>query len=197
MFNLRYGIPRVKDCFLSLLLNSLLFIFGILSFLFFNFYYGITFLLVGIGTLIYICLPFFERFRIENNKIIIQKFKKESQIDIPHTPTVVISEADVHEILGHQSFYLHNKYAITILDNLSLDDALGLLFSRIASHYRYTNSTIELQLADHFVYSFAIDKENIKQILEQIDCRVIIPQSLVVSNNLSDLRPNVYIDTRC
>lgn len=197
MYNLRYGIPSVKDCFSSLFLNSLLFIFGILSFLFSNFYYGIAYFFVGIGTLIYIFWPYCERFYIENNRIIIRKFKKELQIDIPHTPTVVISEADVHELLGHQSFDLHNKYAITILDNLSLDDALGLLFSRIASHYRYTNSTIELQLADHFVYSFAIDKENIKKILEQIDCRVIIPQSLVVSNNLSDLRPNVYIDTRC
>lgn len=197
MFDLRYGIPSVKDCFLSLLLISLLFVLGTLSFLFSNFYYGIIFFAVGIGTLIYIFWPYFERFLIENNRIIIRKFKKESQIDIPHTPTVVISEADVHELLGHQSFYLHNKYAITILDNLSVDDTLGLLFSRFASHYRYTNSTIERQLTDHFVYSFAIDKGNIKQILERINCSVIIPQSLVVSNDLSDLRSNVYIDTRC
>lgn len=197
MFYLRYGIPNVKDCFFSLLLISLLYIFGILSLLFSNFYYGITFFLVATGAFIYVLLPYFERFQIDNNRIIIRKFMKELQIDIPITPTLVISEADVHELLGHQSFYLHNKYAITILNNLPLELTLDLLFGRISSQHRYTNSTIELQLAEHFVYSFAIDRKNINQILDGIDCRVVIPQSLVVSNNISNLPPNVYIDARC
>lgn len=197
MLRLRYGMPRIRDCFWSILLVSALFLLGIASLFIGDSGYGVWFVLAAVLTLVYILWPFLESFYIEDHVITVKKPGSVSKIVIPKTPVIVMTEADVHEKFGHQSVALHGRYALTILDELPLEAVLERLFGQFSSQFKYTNSTVEHSFQAEFIYSFSFKREGLGRILNTTDCLTIIPESLVRLNHLTELPSNVYIDNRC
>lgn len=197
MFHLRYGLPSIRDCIFTIFLLFALFLLGIASFLLEYYFYGTLFILVTALSLMYVLLPFLEFFCIDDHIITTRKYGRVSKKAIPQIPVIIISEADVHEKFGHQSFKLRAKYAVTILDEAPLDTILDQLFREYSPQFKYTNSTIEHSFQTEFIYSFAFNREALEHVLNSSHCLVIIPESLVQLNHLKNLPSNIYIDNRC
>ena len=110
---------------------------------------------------------------------------------------LVISLADVHELFGHQSFLISEKYAISIIDKLPIQTVIDGLFDGYSSQYRYTNSTIERTLSSNFVYSFVFDKNDLERVLTDSKCDIVIPKSILDTNGLTNYMTHIYLDNRC
>lgn len=96
--------------------------------------------------------------------------------------------------MGSQRTYiLKDKYAISILQKMELEDVLVRLHKKYAT--KYFNETIETSFYSwHFCYSFVCNQELLDKLLQNRQCLLIIPESLkekVVFNSELD---NVYID---
>lgn len=197
MYQLRYGKPQIKDCKHSLLQIVILFIAGIIAISYGNEWHGAAFITVSVLTFLYILFPYAEWYYIESNTIHVKKLGKEYSINIPADSVLVISLADVHELFGHQSFLLSEKYAVSIIDKLPIQTVIDGLFDGYSSQYRYTNSTIERTLSSNFVYSFVFDKNDLERVLTDSKCDIVIPKSILDTNGLTNYTTHIYLDNRC
>lgn len=145
-----------------------------------------------------ILLPNRERFSIDGDIITIKIGKKIRQKTIPKDAVLVISQVDIRPPLSgrsaveKQTHILKDKYAVSILQNMSLESALHYLHLDYAQEY--TTSMIE----DHFVYrclySFVFDEDLLNRLLYDKEYLVIIPESLADKVSIDRQKVKTYID---
>ena len=136
--------------------------------------------------------PYCEWFAIRNGSIISYRHRGVSEILIPPECTLIITHASIRDPFSIQAFPLKNKYAISILSQMPLEKVLRTLHAYRAT--KYTNSTIENNFTNMFVYSFMFREEVFTKIVEQGVSRIIIPESLVKQFDVGKIKCEVYID---
>ncbi len=202
MKNYRYGKFHFKNYCFSWFAITILLLFSItsffleLSFVFFLFpiVYAVIWLLV-------ILAPHVEQFTIDNNNIIVTFLKKKQTLPIPSEGTLVVSYADIcpplsiHTAIGSKTHILKDEYAISILEKMPLDTVLEALHRNHIE--KYTTSSIRNVFADcNYIYSFVCNQFLLDKLLENKNCLVIIPQSLLKMLSIDMSKVNVYIDKR-
>lgn len=136
--------------------------------------------------------PYCEWFAVQNGSIVSYRHRHASEILIPPECILIITRASIRDPFSIQAFSLKNKYAISILRPMPLEKVLCTLHAYRAT--KYTNSTIENDFTNMFVYSFLAQEEVFSQIVEQRVSRVIIPESLMKQFDVGKLKCEVYID---
>lgn len=192
----RYGEIRLSDCASSMTLILLLLGIGLFSWAMKLFVEGMVFLIVAIFSLLNIYFPQLEYFSISGNVITTQNVFRSCNIIIPRKSVVVITQADISPVIGRQSFLLKNRLAISILQDMTLEDTLNLLHGKYPSQFTYTNSTIKKTFDDYlFVYNFVSFEGLIEKVLQATECFIIIPKSIQSRLPIiNDPSINVYID---
>ena len=140
-----------------------------------------------------------ESFSISGDEIIITRGKKEEKIFIPLNPTLIVSYADVCPPLakrisyGLPTYMLKGRYAISILNNMPLETAMEKLHKNYVR--KYANSTVEEVFNGQlFVYSFVGNQQILDELLNNRNCQIIIPQSLLNKIPIDTQQSNVYVD---
>lgn len=140
-----------------------------------------------------IFFPYMERFTICDDSILIHQMGRISKVPLPPNIVLVFSPADIRDTFSVQSYLLKNKFAVSILHKVSLEETMQVLH---ANHVKkYTNSTIEAKFYDSFVYSFVYEQESLAQILKHGVSMVIIPESLADRIDFKVLGSCVLIDS--
>lgn len=143
--------------------------------------------------------PNSERFLISSDTITIMQGRKEQKVSIPSEPTLIVSYADVCPPLakrigyGNQTYMLKGRYAISILQKITLETA----FERLHQNYtrKYTISTVEECFDEYYVYSFVGNQEMLDKLLANRNCQIIIPETLLNQISIDLHQINVHIDT--
>lgn len=192
----RYDRIRFRDYLSSFVIILFLLGIGLTAFSMRLFAAGIVFVIAVILSFLNIWVPYLERYSICDNVITTKRLFCSSKIIIPSKTVVVITKANIHPVLRHQSFLIKEKLAITVLQEMSLDRALELLHGKCPSQFIYTNSTIEKSADEYsFVYSFIFTEEVLKQILQSTNCLIIVPASIKHKVAIEDPSVEVYIDS--
>ncbi len=110
-----------------------------------------------------------------------------------------MSYADIGTLLSkrlgapNESYRLKNKYAVSILQKMELEDVLTRLHGKYAT--RYSSESIEASFYSwHFCYSFVCDQDLLDKLLQDRQCLLIIPESLKEKVTFSSEIENLYID---
>lgn len=141
-----------------------------------------------------------EQFAISKNIITVVKGRKPIQVEIPLKVTLIISYADIcppfarrsATSMAKQSYSLRGKYAVSILQKMPLEFTLQRLHQNLAK--RYTNSSIQNDFGNKFIYSFVCDQILLNQLLDCWHCFVVIPKSLTNKVFLNSQLIEVFID---
>ena len=199
MKNYRFGKFRFGDYLMSWVSIVLLLFFSVASIIFelsplFIFFPAIF---AGIWFLI-ILLPQFEKFVIDDNSIVIERFRKKETIILPYNVILIVSYADIcpplaiRTVGGNETHILKNKIAISILYDMPIDDVLVNLHKNFLS--KYTSSTIQMVFNNNqFIYSFVYDQFMFNKLITNRNCKLIIPESLLHKFDI-DLCKNFYVD---
>lgn len=139
-----------------------------------------------------------ERFLISGEVILKIHGKYKRAIQIPNNPILVLSHADISSSFakqishGNQSYLLKGRYTVSILQNMPLETVLDALHQNNAK--KYTTTTVELTFREgQFVYSFVCNQELLEQLVANLACRIIIPETLLQYVDI-DLHQNVFLD---
>lgn len=192
----RYGKIRLSDCLPTIVIILLSLGVGFVAYALRLFAEGSLFFIAAFLTFLSILYPYLERFSIVGNVIISKKLFCSLNIVIPPKSVVVITRADVCPVLSRQSILLKDRFAVSILQDMSLDNALKLIHGKFQSQFMYTNTTIEKTVDEYkFMYSFVLTEGLLKEVLQNTECFLIIPKSVkenIITDNLSI---RVYIDS--
>ena len=154
-------------------------------------YYLIIIVIISIW-IIRIFYPYIEKFQINNNKIIIIKFKKRREITIPKNSTVIISYTDIRYSMEIQSIVLKDKLSVCIVEEETHESILLRLHKKFV--YKYSNSTIESSFKNSFVYSFVYNEELLETLLHNDINTIIVPESLANAIDTSKFSAQVFVD---
>ena len=162
----------------------------------------LTPLVYAIIELLVVCLPFREKFVINDSSIDTFKGKNKNTIPLPSEITLIISPFDVSPPLAErtafsrQTYILKQRYTVSVINNLPIEETLESLHRNFLR--QYTTSTIKSRFDGwKYIYSFVFDIVEFEKIISNRNCTVIIPKSL--SNLITTTYPNikVYIDEAC
>lgn len=201
MNNLRYGKFQFDDYCSAWLMIIFLFTVGIMGFfLDVCFWYCLCYISLAIYMLMSIVIPNLEHFLILDNAIVICRGNKKRTVTIPAEPILIISYADIcpplakRVSIGNQTYMLKGKYAVSILQNVTLTTALECLHrNRIR---KYTTNTIEASFYDYqYIYSFVCNQSLLEQLTADRKCLLIVPESLVDEISVTSYAVNIHIDT--
>ena len=196
MLHLRYGRIRITDCLSSLIVPVMCLILGIVAMALGLYTSGSIYFAASGFALLTIIHPYLERYSICDNVIVIKRLFASSKIDIPANTVIVITQADIHPPFSHQSLFIKEELAISILQEMPLNEALNLLHGKHPSQHIYTNSTIENSVDEwRFVYSFIQNDTVLTQLFQRTNCCVIIPASISGKVDVESLPTEVYIDS--
>lgn len=135
--------------------------------------------------------PYSEWFSIQEHSIYTYQRGSISEIELPENCTLILSNAS----LGFQVsrlYRLRDRYAVSILRDISPERVLGTLHTYYAQNY--TNTTIERDFPAYFVYSCVYDREILAQLLEQGAARIIVPAKLADRFDLSMAKCEILAD---
>ncbi len=195
MKNRRYGSIKYGDFSITILVNLFLFVISGLAFYIKAFTEGFLFLSVAILSFVNILYPYIETYSINGSIIKIRKILSSYRIGIPNKTIIVITQADVHQPFGYQSYLLKKRLAISILQDLPLDCVIEILHGKYKSQFIYTNSTIEKTMDKNiFVYSCIYTKDIIESVLQVTSGLIIIPESLKDIVAVPNNKIEVYYD---
>lgn len=200
MKNRRLGKFRFQDYCISWISIALLLLFSIasialnLSFLFVIFPAMYAVIWLGI-----ILAPHREQFAINSDAITIFLGNKTQTILLPSELTLVVSYADVcppltmRTAVGNQTHILKDKFAFSILQAMSVEDALETLHrNRVQT---YTTSRIRTVFDDYrYIYSFVGDQSLFDMLIANRKCLLIVPESLSRVIRYESSIENVHID---
>ena len=141
---------------------------------------------------ILIVRPYGERFTVGDHFILVHQGKHTHEVSLPPDIILVLSQADIRDTFSVQSYFLRNKYAVSLLRSDPLENMLQILHANRVK--KYTNSTIDATFAHSFIYSFVYNKDALAQILKHGISMVIIPESLVDQVDRSIFECSVFID---
>ena len=146
-----------------------------------------------------IYMPNRERFILSGDIITIINGGTKRQFTIPHEITLVLSYADAPTPLakrvdvGNETFWLKDRYAVSIIRDVPLASALKRLHS--SSAHRYFNSAIEKWFRpEDFLYSFVCNQSLLDQLISGRECLLIIPESLRDKISVDPRTVNEHID---
>lgn len=198
----RYGKFQTKDYCASWIGISLLFVLGIACLSFDLFIFAtipIIYALIWISTII---IPNNEKFKIDGNNIIVIKGKSIKKIHIPDKIILVFSYIDIcpplarRTAIGNETHILKDKYAVTVLSQLSLDAVVKRLHANYIQ--RYTTSTIKASIDEfYYIYSFVCNEKVFKELIENRETQIILPGSLAQSVSYLPQDVEVYKDIDC
>lgn len=155
-------------------------------------FYSIFPIAFAIMWAILIVRPYMERFAVGDHSIYVHQGKRTHEIHLPSNIVLVISQADIRDTFSVQSYFLRNKYAVSILHSDSLEGVLQTLHANRTM--KYTNSTIDAAFTQSFIYSFVYDKDALAQILKHGVSMVILPESLADKVDCAIFECSVFID---
>ena len=197
--NKRYGRFRFLD-YWSLWILIIVSLVCSIYVVFFSQFRVLGFLPMFISTVYVIAeiLPYREEFCISDNTIIIKKGNSTQKIAIPRRITLILSQTAIRDTFGIQSYILHNKISISIVNGNDLDSTLELLHSGYVK--KYMSDTIVNSFNDKFVFDFVCGIPQLEQLLNYSECVIILPESLWTSipedvKSILNSR-NLYIDKR-
>lgn len=156
------------------------------------FSYSVFAMAFAIVWTILILRPYRERFSVGDHFILVRQGKHTHEVPFPPDIILVLSQADIRDTFSVQSYFLRNKYAVSLLRSDPLEDMLQILHANRVK--KYTNSTIGAAFAHSFIYSFVYNKDALAQILKNGVSMVIIPESLVDQVDRSIFECSVFID---
>lgn len=143
--------------------------------------------------------PYFEKFCLNNERIVTQKFKNREIIDIPQNVVLVLSYTIVEHSVSGKSCYtvnIVNEDTETVLKKLHEDDRTCEWIAcrhRVKKILIYDNAYIENIFKNKVVYSFVYDKET-QQIFNELKKTVILPRSLESKISIEQNGFDVIID---
>ena len=156
------------------------------------FSYSVFAIAFAIVWTILIVRPYGERFTVGDHFILVHQGKHTHEVPLPPDIILVLSQADIRDTFSVQSYFLRNKYAVSLLRGAPLEETLQIIHANRVK--KYTNSSIDAAFAHSFIYSFVYNEDAFAQVLKQGVSRVIIPESLVDQFDFSNLERSVFID---
>lgn len=164
-----------------------------LSFLFVVF--PLVYAIIWLGVIL---VPYSERFSINSDSITVFRGSQSKTIPLPLELILVVSHADVcpplaiRTPIGNQTHVLKNKFAVSILQNIQVTDALKSLHqNRIQM---YTTSSIKTIFDDYsYVYSFVCDQLLLDDMLASRKVALIVPESLLKLLAIESSTENLYV----
>lgn len=136
--------------------------------------------------------PYRERFCIDNDKISVTKGKKVEQIYIPADTILIVSYVSFRVMSEGQSYIFKDKYAISFVQQQSLEATLNQLHQNYVK--KYTNETIEEDFGYRYLYGFVCDQTILEEVFSYRDYCVIIPESLKSKIMIDKQGSKVYVD---
>jgi len=194
----RYGKFRARDYFsawLAIIVYLLIVIFNLKDA---PFYLLALPIILSVDTAWSVYAPNRERFSIIGNMIIAKKGRRKMEITIPSEPTLIVSYVDIcppmeKRVGSLKSYVLKDRYAISIIQKMKLEDVLVHLHEKYVK--KYSNETIEASFSrDCFFYSFVCEGDLLNKVLQNRQCLLIIPESLSEKIVFNSEAENVYID---
>lgn len=206
MSQYRYGKLRVRDfcliwfaCAFLFLLGCAAIVLDIMGFLPSNtFFIGVFLIVFALGFFFSVLRRLKEQFSIDNGVLLILRYGKKMEQNLPPHLTVIISYADflpplatrsVESLYMKQSISLDGQYAITLIEGSWGQEIFPLL-----RQYRYSSSHIEEVFQDHYIYSFVCNQELFDNLISQKECNVIIPSSLANRLTVNNFVSHIFID---
>ena len=146
-----------------------------------------------------ILAPNIEKFSISSEKIIVKKGRKKEEIPIPSKLCLVVSNVDIcpplaiRTPIGNETHILKDKYAVSVLQAMPLEDALMGLHRN--NMHKYTTSTIQRSFDDcRYIYYFVCDRVLLDKLIDNRECQLIIPESLLERVPINRGKVNLHID---
>jgi len=196
----RLGTFRFGDYYTSWIAIVLLLLFSIASvvlelpFLFVIF--PLMYVVIWLGAVL---VPHCEQFTISSDVISVFWGKKKRTIHLPSELTLVISYIDVcppltvHTASGNQTHILKDKFAVSILKQMPVEDVLESLHRNYI--HKYTTSSIRTVFDSYnYIYSFACNQSLLDALIANRKCLLILPESLAKLVSFDNSIVNVYID---
>ena len=156
-------------------------------------------LLCVIIRLVAIFVPHCERFTINGDSISVFRGRQTETIRLPEELTLIVSYADVcppltiRTAVGNQTHILKDKFAVSILKKMRLEDTLELLHRNCMR--KYTISSIRNAFDEHCIYySFVCNRFLLDALIDNKKCLLIVPQSLSMVVPFESMFENVHID---
>lgn len=200
MMHYRYGRFKISDYWMSLVAITVLVVFAFASimlklsilFVFFPLIYAFVWLWVILAST---C----ERFTLCDDTIVVSRGKQSHTITLPLELTLVISYADIcpplarRTAFGKQTHILKQKYAVSILRRMPLEDTLEALHRNYVQIY--TTSTIQTVFEGYlYIYGFVCNRSLLAQLTNNRRCHLIIPESLSALVGVDWIGTRVHID---
>lgn len=138
--------------------------------------------------------PFFERFSIKNSTICIKKLFSSYEKIVPEKSVLVITDHYVRFWFSGVSTQFIGQYAVSIIENMPIDEVLNEIRGKQPSQVAYSNYSIESDLKWRFIYSFVLNEEALDELLSCTKATVIIPESLIDKININNPSAEIYID---
>ncbi len=149
--------------------------------------------------LVVILVPHCEQFTINGDSISVFRGRQSETIRLPEELTLIVSYADVcppltiRTAVGNQTHILKDKFAVSILKKIPLEDTLELLHRNCMR--KYTISSIRNAFDEHCIYySFVCNRFLLDALISNKKCLLIVPESLSTVIPLESIGENVYID---
>lgn len=199
----RYGKFKFRDVWVSFLVIAIwMFCSVVCIVLKMSLIFSIILMFFALIRCLTILLPYREKFDLLADSIIVYKGKRKKEINIPKEITIIVSYADicppfaVRTMDGNQTHILKDKYAVSIIENVSIDDALEAVHR--AYIQKYTTSTIKSVFPEwRYVYGFVCEQQMLDKIISNRKCQIIIPRSLAEKISINPDVVKVYIDDKC
>ena len=196
----RYGKFRARDYISAWLVIAFLLVSIIVGLLTDTAFYWLVIPFLGTLMMLWsVVEPNRECFSVSNRIITSFKGKKTEKLEIPSSPILVFSRADIcassikNICFGNQSYWLRGRYAVSILQHVSAETALQCLHRNHAK--AYTNTSIECTFeVNQFVYSFVCDQVMLNEWIYSEKCKLIIPESLIDKIRVHTSKIDVYVD---
>jgi hypothetical protein len=146
-----------------------------------------------------ILVPHCEQFSISSDSITVFFGRDIKTICLPSELTIVVSYADVcppltmRTAVGNETHILKNKFAVSILQGISVNVALETLHRNRVQ--KYTSSSIRTAFDDyHYIYSFVCNQSLFDTLIAGRKCLLIVPESLSKIISFESSIENMTID---
>ena len=196
----RYGQFNPKDYTASFIGIAILFLFAILScILRLSFLFIIFPVLYAVIWVLSIYIPYRDEFIIDGKVITAISGKNSRKIVVPNDAIFIVSYADTcppfatRTAIGNQTHILKNKYAVSILRDITKDETLKILHGTNVK--KWTTSLIQNVFGEYVcLYSFVCEQNLPYELISNSTSILIIPAELLQNMSINTQNMNVYID---
>ena len=142
-----------------------------------------------------------EKFTISEGSIAVYKLLKKNNVELPDKMLLIVSHAEICPFLvatgpfrENGTKVLKNQYAISILRDTTIEEALSILRKSLFKKPTATNIR-QIFYEYRYVYSFVFNNTLLQELIHNKEATIIIPKSLSAKISLNNITAsNVYID---